>query len=133
MWAITFGGAPNEYGSKVIIDNGHVFVTGSFTGTADLDPSTGVENLTSAGGYDIYVGKYSLNGEYLCSFRVGGPGDDGGYAIHSSSPNVFYLTGAFSGTNIDFDPAPTTTNLTSAGAEDIFLAKYTWLDNTLPT
>jgi gliding motility-associated-like protein len=132
LWAFGFGGTPDEYGSKVIIDNGHVFITGSFSGTADLDPSAGVDNLTSAGSFDIYLGKYTLDGEYLCSFRLGGPGSDGGYALVSTAPNVFCLTGAFSGTNIDFDPGATTLNLSSAGAEDIFLTKYTWPDNVPP-
>lgn len=133
IWAFGFGGTPNEYGSKLIIDNAHIFITGSFTGTADLDPSAGIENLTSAGGYDIYLGKYTLDGEYLCAFQIGGSEDDGGFALASIAPNVFCLTGVFSNTNIDFDPTAGITNLSSAGAGDIFLAKYTWPDNIKPT
>ncbi|MEP7375332.1 MAG: gliding motility-associated C-terminal domain-containing protein [Chitinophagaceae bacterium] len=133
LWAFNFGGTPNEYGEKVIVDGGHVFVTGSFSGTADFDPSARIDNLTSAGGYDIYLGKYTLNGEYLCSFRIGSSGDDGGYSLVSNAPNVFYLTGAFTGANIDFDPTTATSNLSSAGSNDIFLAKYTWPDNARPT
>ena len=133
QWAFNFGGTPDEYGSKVAIDGAHLFITGSFSGTADFDPSAGVENLTSAGGYDIYVGKYTLNGEYLCSFNIGGAGDDVGYSIFSSTNNTFYLTGSFTNINVDFDPSANIFNLSSAGADDIFLAKYLWPDNLLPT
>lgn len=133
LWAFNFGGTPNEYGWKVAIDGSHLFVTGGFSGTADFDPSPAIENLTSAGGYDIFVGKYTLNGEYLCSFNVGSAGNDFGYSIFSNATNTFYLTGSFTGTNIDFDPAATIFNLSSAGSDDLFLAKYNWPDNVRPT
>lgn len=133
QWAFNFGGTPNEYGWKVVVDGSHLFVTGSFSGTADFDPSAGVENLTSAGAFDIFIGKYSLNGEYLCSFRIGSPGDDSGSAVFSPSNNVFYMTGYFTNTNIDFDPSANVYNLSSAGDKDVFLAKYFWPDNPFPT
>jgi hypothetical protein len=100
IWAFNFGGTPNEYGWKMTTDGTHLFVTGGFSGTADLDPSPAVENITSTGGFDIFVGKYTLNGEYLCSFKVGSPGNDYGFSIFSGAQNVFYLTGIFTGNNV---------------------------------
>src|SRR5688572_7166107 len=38
--------------------SGNIYVTGTFTGTSDFDPSSGVANLTSAGDFDIYLAKY---------------------------------------------------------------------------
>ncbi|MET0394277.1 MAG: LamG-like jellyroll fold domain-containing protein [Chitinophagaceae bacterium] len=132
QWAFNFGGTSGDIGWWVTTDNNHLFITGGFTGTADLNPSNAVDNLVSAGGYDIFLGKYTLNGEYVCSFKVGGSGDDFGYSIVSGSNNIFSLSGSFQGSNVDFDPTPSITNLSSAGSDDIFLAKYTWPDNITP-
>jgi len=133
QWAFAFGGTPNEFGWKVATDGTHLFITGSFTGTADMDPSSSVENLISAGNYDIFVGKYTLNGEYLCAFRLGGPGDDSGIAIYSDANNQFNLVGAFMDNNVDFDPTTGVYNMSSAGNNDCFSAKYLWPDNPIPT
>jgi gliding motility-associated-like protein len=133
VWAVGFGGVPDEWGSKVIVDGAHIFVSGAFSGVADMDPTTEIENLTSNGGLDIYIGKYSLDGEYICAMRVGGVFDDGGHALVSNGPNEFYLTGYFAGNNVDFDPGTPTSNLSSNGGADMFLAKYTWPDNPKPS
>lgn len=40
------------------IDANDVVITGYFQGTADFDPGPGVSNLTSAGSFDIFFGRY---------------------------------------------------------------------------
>jgi gliding motility-associated-like protein len=132
VWAFNFGSGASDIGWKVSTDNSHLFVTGGFTGTSDMNPSAVVDNLVSNGGNDIFLGKYNLNGEYLCAFNIGGPFDDYGSAIRTAGPNIFYLTGFFQGNNVDFDPAAGTFPLSSAGGNDIFLSKFTWPDNTPP-
>lgn len=132
IWAFRFGGTPGEFGWKVAIDGSHLFVTGGFSGTADMDPSANVDNLVSSGGYDIFLGKYTLNGEYLCAFKIGGGGDDFGNAVFSPQNNVFYIVGDFASTNVDFDPSTAVSNMSTAGGPDAFLAKYTWSDNNMP-
>lgn len=129
QWAFNFGGSASDIGWKITNDGSHLFVTGGFTGTSDMNPSAVVDNLVSAGGNDIFLGKYTLRGEYVCAFKIGGTGNDYGYSIASNVNNVFYLSGSFSGTNVDFDPTAATSNLSSASGDDVFLAKYTWPDN----
>ena len=53
---------------------------------------------------------------------MGGPTDEIGNSIAVDSSGNVYTTGYFKGT-IDFDPGPGTSNLPSAGAEDIFILK----------
>jgi hypothetical protein len=56
------GGANSDLGRDIeLAEPNSVIVTGYFQGTADFDPGTGVNNLTSAGIFDIYFGKYSSN------------------------------------------------------------------------
>ena len=53
-WARSMGGTGDEVGEGIAIRGGNVYVTGRFTGTADMDPS-GVLNLTSNGESDAFV------------------------------------------------------------------------------
>ena len=59
-WAKNMGGTDFDYGTSITTDaSGNVYVTGSFQGTADFDPSAGTANLNSAGSYDIFFAKYN--------------------------------------------------------------------------
>lgn len=132
-WGFNFGGSGGEFGWSITSDGSHLFLTGGFTGSSDMDPSSNIDNLVSAGGYDIFLAKYSLDGQYSCSFKIGGAGDDFGQGTYSPATNLFYITGSFKGANIDFDPTSGTTAFSSAGAEDTFLTQYYWADPALPT
>ena len=60
VWAKRMGGTSWDGGSFIAVDaSGNVYTTGDFQGTANFDPGTGTFNLTSAGGYDIFVEKLS--------------------------------------------------------------------------
>ena len=54
--------------------------------------------------------------------KFGGVGEDFGRAIAVDSSGNIYTTGHFNGT-VDFDPGAGTTNLTSAGGNDVFVSK----------
>lgn len=126
LWSFGTGGGGNELGMDVCRDNdGNILITGAFTGTnVDFDPSFNVITLSSKGGNDIYAVKYSASGLYLCSFTVGGAGNDIGRGI-ANFGNYSFVTGSFNGTNIDFDPTSNNT-LLSSNNDAIFISKYDW-------
>jgi len=126
IWADGIGSltGANEQGSSIITDaSGNVYVCGYFWGTADFDPGAGTANLTSAGNADIYVLKLDASGNYVWAKRYGSAAVDDGRALTVDATGNVYLTGYFQST-VDFDPGAGTANLTSAGSNDIFLAKY---------
>jgi hypothetical protein len=115
--------------NSIRADNlGNVFVIGYFEATADFDPGPGIANLTSAGGKDIFIARYTAAGNYVYAKAIGGssqestPGDNGQSITIDGAGNV-YITGSFMGT-ADFDPGPGVANLVSEGGGDIFIAKY---------
>ncbi|MCH2046228.1 MAG: SBBP repeat-containing protein [Saprospiraceae bacterium] len=60
LWAKSFGSTGSEYVQSITVDAiGNVYTTGNFEGTVDFDPGTGVTNLTSTGGFDVFVHKLS--------------------------------------------------------------------------
>ena len=116
LWVRSAGGATNDAASAVAVDGGgNCYLTGFFQGTATF----GNTNLVSAGGPDIFIAKYDSSGNFLWARQAGGSSDDRGYAIAVDSSANVYVAGAFNNT-ATFD----TTNLTSAGSFDIFVAKY---------
>jgi len=101
------------------------YITGHHISTnADFDPGPGVFPLTSNGGEDIYLGKYSLNGNFIWAFSVGSAIQDVGMELQIDANNDPYISGFFAGLNIDFDPGPSLNTLSSLGASDGYLAKY---------
>jgi Ca2+-binding RTX toxin-like protein len=69
-----------------------------------------------------------LNGDFVFAKKMGGTSQDIGYSIITDEAGNVYTSGAFSGT-ADFDPGVGTFNLTSVGANDIFVSKLDSVGN----
>jgi hypothetical protein len=125
-WKHTIGSSGDDRAYGVALDSsGNVYVTGAFQKTVDFDPGGGTRNLTSAGGFDIFVLKLDANGVHQWSHRFGGSGSmDFGYAMAVDPQDNILVTGEFSGT-ADFNPTSSTLNLKTAGSTDIFVLKLT--------
>lgn len=128
IWAKHMSSSGLDYSTAIVSDNnGNVYTTGNFYSTAtDFDPGPNTNNLATAGDADIFVQKLDSNGNLLWVHSFGGTvgngGTDVGYAIALDELNNVYITGYYRGT-VDFDPSQNTSNLTSAGQEDIFILK----------
>ncbi|MEP6612780.1 MAG: hypothetical protein ABJA76_12870, partial [Mucilaginibacter sp.] len=73
-WVDHFGGSGDSKATGMVVDKqSNVYVGGYFAGTVDFDPSAaGVKNLTSKGGYDIYMAKYKPDGTLIWAESFGG-------------------------------------------------------------
>lgn len=118
LWSRCF---PGGGGKTIAVDaGGNVVVAGYFFGTSDF----GGGALTSAGGYDIFIAKYSPTGSHLWSRRFGSPTPNGAITETASALTVdaagnLVVTGTFDGT-ADFGGGP----LPAVAYNDIFVAKY---------
>src|SRR5688500_2535630 len=98
------GGTASDGGESTAVDNtGNVYTTGSFTGTADFDPGTGTNNLTTFGSDDIFVSNLNSSGEFVWARQLGGTNSDKGISITVDNIGNVYTTGRFAETT-DFDP-----------------------------
>ena len=110
------GGTSSDIGYGVAVDgSGNVYVTGKLRDTA----SFGTTNLTSAGVEDIFVAKYNGSGVLQWVQKAGGTSEDVGLGVAVDGSGNVYVTGYFEGA-VTFG----TTNLTSEGGNDLFVAKY---------
>ena len=126
-WGGQMGGSGIDKCESMARDaRGNLYLTGSFGGTVDFDPGSGVDTLSSVGSADIYMVKLDSSGNFIWAKQIqGSTGVDAGYAydIISDQGQYLYLTGSFAGT-VDFDPGSGTYYLTSTGAgEDAFICK----------
>jgi len=125
-WATSGGGPGGDTGHGIAVSGINVYVTGTYTVSA----SFALQSLAAAGNQDIFVAKYidtstgsttatsSFENGWVAS--AGGIGNDIGFRIAASGPNV-YVTGFFtSNTNTRIAGQP----LAGAGGFDVFVAKY---------
>jgi len=123
VWAKQMRGSGEDRGISIALDSsGNVYTTGYFRGTCDFDPNSGIFNLISSGGSDIFVSKLDALGDFVWAKKMGGTIDNDGWSIAVDASGNVYTTGFFLGT-CDFDPSSGTYNLTSFGDRDIFISK----------
>ncbi len=82
----------------------NVYVTGSFQGTVDFDPSSGVKNLASAGSDDVFIAKYKQDGTLIWAESVGGTAADDPSAIAVDKDGNVSIVGTFYSPSLDADP-----------------------------
>ena len=125
QWVQAWGSEDYEFCNEVTaVDGGYVHAAGWFNTTADFDPGAGTNNLTSSGGADIFVSRFtSSDGAYHWTFAFGGPAFESVEGIASDGTDMLYLAGYFEET-VDFDPGPGTVSVASNGGYDPFLAVF---------
>ncbi len=115
QWARNYNGDPYYAFSNTVVSDGSnsVIATGSFKNTVDFDPGVGTTNLTSNGGTDSYVIKYSSTGTLTWAVNFGSTGDDEAHDVFVDANDHVYSTGSNGMGNIDFDPGTGTYNLST--------------------
>ncbi len=98
-WSKDFGataGSDAVWATSVATDGDNFFLTGFFSGSASIAKP----NLTSAGGFDMFVGVFKSNGSSVWSVRGGSTGGDYGNHI-TYYDGQLAVTGLYGG-NADF-------------------------------
>lgn len=113
---------PDPEAKKVVVDkSGNTYVIGEYILTATFNTSS----LTSLGGNDIFIAKYSPEGELLWVASVGSSSEDkaSNIIMDESGTNV-YLTGNCKGSSVFFlSPSANVINRIGIGSSDFFVAK----------
>jgi len=124
QWGLSWGSTNDDISNAVTIDNaGDIYVTGSFRGTVDFDPGTGVAEHTSNGVLDTFLSKFNSYGELLWVGNFGGPGNETGLDIATDNNNNIYIVG-IAAANADFDPGPGQNIPPYHSNEDAYLSKF---------
>jgi len=123
VWVRSFGGSGTDvaYGAA-LGDADHLYVTGAFEQTVDVDPGAGVFDLASVGARDVFVWQIASSGDFVNAVSAGGTSNDVGNAIALDGNGDMIVVGSFANT-ADFDPGLDTANLSSNGGNDGFVWK----------
>lgn len=114
LWSKQFGGSLGDFGLDLEIWNDQIYISGSFSGTAQFDNNT----VISRGFDDIYVARLDLSGNVQWVFTGGSPGRDTGYGVRPDGfGNVFF------GGQIKDNAIFVNDTVPSRGDEDLFLGK----------
>lgn len=108
-WEKSFGGTQEDYGYTVIIDNDGNIVAGGSALSVDGDISN------PQGELDIWIMKYSMNGDLLWKKNYGGSGNDYIWDIHSTNDGGYIFAG--NSDSIDGDISE------NNGASDFWIVK----------
>lgn len=123
VWVKTTGGKDGEYSYSITVDDsGNIYTVGNFFYVTDFDPGTGTYNLTSNGGYDVFIFKLNSIGNFKWAKSLGSNAYDYAKSVIVNDLGDVYTTGYY-GQTVDFDPGAGTFNLTSNGQDDIFNLK----------
>jgi hypothetical protein len=123
VWAKQIGSLGDDRSYSLVLDAlNNIYITGYFSQTADFDPGSGIFNLTSAGGNDVFVLKLDNYGNFVWAKKFDGTQGQTCFSIAIDSVNNIYVAGVYSGT-VDFDPSISIFNLTASGYGDMFICK----------
>ncbi|MFH0759918.1 MAG: SBBP repeat-containing protein [Bacteroidota bacterium] len=125
QWAKRTGGILDEIGGQLLPDpSGNLLVAGMYkSANIDFDPGNGIVIISSSGGYDFSLAKYSPQGNLLWAKGFGGTQDDYYNGIITDDQGNVHLSGQYMN-SIDLDPGAGSVRLSSAGMNDAFFAKY---------
>lgn len=125
LWLKQVTGTGTSIPTAIVIDAaGNHYIAGNFTSPITVESN----NYNSAGGQDIYIIKYNNQGQVLWTITIGGTSAENvsGIAL-SPDGNYLYVGGQFQSATCNFG----STNLSTSGLNDVFLAKYQTSNGTL--
>lgn len=104
IWATCYGGTSTEDAHAITNDyENNVIITG-MSNSNDLTISANALQSNNNGFFDIYIAKFSSNGNFLWGTYFGGSNYDDIYGVQSDSSNNLYFAGITS--SVDFETTP---------------------------
>lgn len=125
LWTGHLKGTGGDLPSAITIDKlNNVYVSGTFSGTMDINPFISqTQNIVANGGTDGFVLSLRVADSTCWFYNIGGAVNDNAQGVAVDSLFYVYTVGNFSGT-VDFDPFPPSFTLTATGFPmDIFTLK----------
>ncbi|MCH2232929.1 MAG: HYR domain-containing protein, partial [Crocinitomicaceae bacterium] len=129
VWVKTIGTSDSNTDAFTLEtdEDGNILISGQFGSDGnltDFDPSSGVENLVHSSGSspDIFIAKYTNDGDYLWAGNIGGPKNDQVWSVVPNGSDSFYFAGIFSDL-ADLDPTSGVSSVTGGLFDNGYVIK----------
>ncbi|MHC4663128.1 MAG: phage tail protein [Planctomycetota bacterium] len=126
-WVVSAGGTGDDSGHDIsILDDGTIYIAGSFRGSATFGSGGNVAALTSAGQADIFIARYDSNGILSWARNASSTKNDEAFGV-SAVPDgsAVFIAGEFRSVCTFGEGAnQTTIDSGSNSKSDIFVARY---------
>ncbi|MBL4658230.1 MAG: T9SS type A sorting domain-containing protein [Flavobacteriales bacterium] len=126
LWSIFLGAGGSGHVFDIVLDDtGNVYACGTLQGTIDFDPGVGSQQLTSLNNQDLFIAKYSGQGDFRWANRLAGAFFYGnrGAVIAVDQIGDIIIAGEFEDTCY-FSSLPDSNYIISESSADLFIAKY---------
>lgn len=121
-WVKDIGGTGESKTSGVAVDQyDNVYVSGNFQGTLTFNPGTSPITLTSKGSYDVFVAKYTYDGQLLWATRFGGTNLDQANALAVDLNGNAYIPCMTMSSGIDSAPRQGVFNFSGSGQDGLLV------------
>jgi hypothetical protein len=127
LWVKTPYAPAQDFATAVDIDKqGNIYMLADFYDSLVYDSNaTGLQVFQSNSGLsNIYLAKYSPNGNLVWAKNIGGSSIDQSSDLKVDTSGNVFVTGSFYGTSYFNKPVSNADTLKSRGQGDIFIAKY---------
>jgi hypothetical protein len=122
-WGISFGNSSGNSYIDVTVDADYNMIgVGHFGGTIDMQPGSGITNLVSGGGQDVFIQKLDSNGNFIWAKKFSGASTEWVSAVCVDTYGNVIVGGSLTAT-CDFDPGAGVFNMSPVGSDDAFLVK----------
>ncbi len=116
IWVKKAGSSGKDEGRGIKCDaSGNVYVTGVFKGSANFNGQI----INSNGSSDMFIAKYSPNGDLLWVKGIGGTWDEAGWGLTIDNAGKIFVAGEFNA-SVNFGGI----QLNTTGSTDAFVVKY---------
>lgn len=127
IWAKNVGGPLGDEPEDMYVDDeGNIFITGFFHDAVDFDPGSGVSMKVSKGNADVFVARYTTNGDLVWVETFGGEDEesnDRAYGMSVHPKGYVFITGHY-GSDIKVGSGNKGYTVDGFGDWDVFYAKY---------
>ena len=124
-WIKGIGGFGSDAAQNSVLVDGsnNVYVGGYFVNQSVFGSGSSAVTLTSAGGQDSFLAKYSADGTLLWAQQSGGTGNDYVNALAFDATGNVVVTGVYQGVAA-FGQSSNRQAITAMGSNDSYIAKY---------
>ena len=120
-WTRSFDNANRYLNFHIaVLPDGSFFLVGQFRDSVDFDPGLGSEVHASNGNDDIFVSRYTRDGEHVWTRSIGGSGWDRVRDVAVDENEILYIVGSFEN-QVDFDPGPEEDVATAIGDVNAYI------------